>query len=74
MAGNVWEWCHSLHEPYPYNSEDNREDPEAGGSRVLRGGAFLDDQRNVRCSFRNWGNPPSQGYDVGFRVVVAPGP
>ncbi len=26
MAGNVWEWCHSLFWPYPYRNDDGRED------------------------------------------------
>jgi formylglycine-generating enzyme required for sulfatase activity len=73
MAGNVWEWCHSLYRPYPYLPGDGREDPEAEGARVLRGGAFLYIRRRVRCAFRDW-DAPSYWYDVfGFRVAVAPG-
>jgi formylglycine-generating enzyme required for sulfatase activity len=72
MAGNVWEWTRSLYRDYPYDSDDGREDLEAGGSRVLRGGAFYSFTRNVRCAVRNLGYSPSvRGRDFGFRVVVS---
>ena len=75
MSGNVWEWCSSLYRDYPYNSNDGREDLEAAGSRVLRGGAFYADRRYVRCAYRLMFNPYYFFYrDFGFRVVlVAPG-
>jgi formylglycine-generating enzyme required for sulfatase activity len=73
LSGNVWEWCHSLYKPYPYRSDDGREDPQAGGRRVLRGGAFLNFVRLVRCAYRNYSlDPLYRGRDFGFRVVVAP--
>jgi formylglycine-generating enzyme required for sulfatase activity len=73
MSGNVWEWCHSLYKPYPYDPTDGRENPEAEGSRVLRGGAFYNFQGYVRCAYRRWGNPYYRGSGYGFRLCVAPG-
>ena len=70
MAGNVWEWSHSLYKAYPYRRDDGRENPRARGSRVLRGGAFYSEDWDFRCAFRNWYYPVS--WDYGFRVVVAP--
>jgi formylglycine-generating enzyme required for sulfatase activity len=82
MAGNVWEWTRSLwgedwQEPdsdYPYDSEDGREDLEAGDDarRVLRGGAFNYDARLVRCAFRYLRRPHLRDDNYGFRVVVSP--
>jgi formylglycine-generating enzyme required for sulfatase activity len=73
LSGNVWEWCQSLHENYPYRRDDGREDLEAEGARVLRGGAFDDNERFVRCAYRFRGLPYYRYNYVGFRVVVAPG-
>ena len=74
MAGNVWEWCQSLYKPYPYQAGDGREDLQADGRRVLRGGSFVGSQRSVRCAFRSWDLPGNCDGNVGFRVVVAPDP
>jgi formylglycine-generating enzyme required for sulfatase activity/CHAT domain-containing protein len=74
MAGNVWEWTSSLKRDYPYDAVDGREDPEAEGLRVLRGGAFRVNPWVARCAFRGWNFPIVTYVDRGFRVVVAPGP
>ncbi len=80
MAGNVWEWTSSLwgqnwEKPdfgYPYDPKDGREEPTAGGRRVVRGGSFDYLQLSVRCAFRLWFDAGNRLFDVGFRVV-APG-
>jgi formylglycine-generating enzyme required for sulfatase activity len=72
LSGNVWEWTRSLNKDYPYDSEDGREDLEASGSRVLRGGAFNDTGLGVRCAYRYWSNPLLRYHNGGFRVVVSP--
>jgi formylglycine-generating enzyme required for sulfatase activity len=38
---------------------------------VLRGGAFNNNQRNVRCAYRNNNNPDNLNNNIGFRLVVA---
>lgn len=78
MAGNVWEWTSSLYRPYPYQPDDGREDPEASGWRVLRGGSWFNEARFARCSSRVDSHPDY--YDVhyyvslGFRCVVRVAP
>jgi formylglycine-generating enzyme required for sulfatase activity len=41
-------------------------------NRVLWGGAFNNNERNVRCAYRNRNNPDNRNRNSGFRVVVAP--
>jgi formylglycine-generating enzyme required for sulfatase activity len=74
MAGNVLEWCQSLHKAYPYRVADGREDLEAHGGRVLRGGSFCDPEQCVRCAYRTWSYPNFTFDVVGFRVVAAASP
>jgi len=68
MVGNVWEWTHSLYKPYPYQVNDGREDEKASGRRVVRGGAFYNDDRYARGAYRLDG----LGYYGGFRVAASP--
>jgi formylglycine-generating enzyme required for sulfatase activity len=80
MSGNVWEWTRSLwgedwKKPkfkYPY-LKDDRENLEAGKDilRMLRGGSFNNNERNVRCANRNRNNPDNRNRNIGFRVVVS---
>ncbi|MBN1149283.1 MAG: SUMF1/EgtB/PvdO family nonheme iron enzyme [Anaerolineales bacterium] len=77
MAGNVWEWTRSLwgkgwESPdykYPYDPGDGREDPGSRDRRVLRGGAFLNDPRLVRCAFRHRNGPDYPATTAVFGCV-----
>jgi len=73
LSGNVWEWTRSRWKTYPYDPTDGREDLMAGGlmSRVVRGGAFLYNERYARCAYRVWDFPYYRGWDLGFRVVLS---
>jgi formylglycine-generating enzyme required for sulfatase activity len=72
LSGNVWEWCSSLFRDYPYDSEDGREDLEAEGRRVLRGGSWITyNERYARCSFRLFALPSLFLVDYGFRILVS---
>ena len=81
MAGNVWEWTRSrwgrnLLKPdfeYPYVVDDEREAEESAAVPVLRGGAWLDDQRNARCAYRFRNVPVNFNDLVGFRGVLSLG-
>jgi len=40
-------------------------------TRVLRGGAFNNNENNVRCAVRNNNNPTNRNTNNGFRIVVS---
>ena len=69
MSGNVWEWCRTKWEG---DYRDYRGDDALEGyvRRVVRGGSFYDDQRNVRCASRDWRYPYSLYRYLGFRLAV----
>jgi len=72
LSGNVWEWCSSLYQDYPYSQRDGREDLEAEGPRVLRGGSWANyGERLARCSYRDVALPARFYGSDGFRVVVS---
>jgi formylglycine-generating enzyme required for sulfatase activity len=74
MAGNVWEWTNSLYKDYPYQADDGREDPEASGLRVLRGGSWGIGARLARCSYRYSSDPGLYVVNIGFRCAVRVAP
>lgn len=72
LAGNVAEWCSSLHAPYPYRADDGRErlDTRGGDQRVLRGASWFNDVPDWFCGFaRGRGNPSVIYRDRGFRCA-----
>ena len=74
MAGNVYEWVSSLYKPYPYDLFDGREDLEAPGERVLRGGSWLsvDRENEVRSAHREKADPATAKENIGFRCARTP--
>jgi iron(II)-dependent oxidoreductase len=68
LAGNVAEWTSTLYRPYPYRRDDGREDLEAGGERVTRGGDHVFDStpETLRAAFRAGF---SRATDVGHRHI-----
>jgi formylglycine-generating enzyme required for sulfatase activity len=72
MAGNVWEWTRSIFEEYPYVPDDGREDLEASGERVLRGGSWNNNWNGARCAARRRNSSERRHGHFGFRVVVSP--
>jgi formylglycine-generating enzyme required for sulfatase activity len=69
MAGNVWEWTHSLKKEYPYKANDGREVEKAPGHRMLRGGSFAYEKTLARCTCRV---DFIRCRDDSFRVILAP--
>jgi len=71
MSGNMWEWCQDWYDDsyYSVSPEGNPTGPDAGWSRVLRGGSWLYVGSYCRVSSRFTGLPVSRGYNLyGFRV------
>jgi formylglycine-generating enzyme required for sulfatase activity len=68
-AGNVWEWTSSLLKPYPYDRRDGREDLQAKGERVARGGSFLNLKQVASGTNRVGFDPAARARDLGFRCA-----
>lgn len=72
MAGNVCEWTSSMYKPYPYTTDDERENPNAEWLRVLRGGSWYGRAGGALSAARGYGTPALRDADFGFRCVRAP--
>ena len=81
LSGNLWEWTQSLWGAdlmnpdfkYPYDASDGRENLQASRDtrRVLRGGSWINSNRDARSAYR-YGNYPDSYYgNIGFRGVVS---
>jgi formylglycine-generating enzyme required for sulfatase activity len=69
MHGNVAEWCSSLLKPYPYDVRDSREEINAPGLRVLRGGSYADSAEALDPAFRHGERPERRLRWNGFRLA-----
>ena len=67
MPGNVWEWVEDGYKEY---SSSHVIDPKGSTSipyRMIRGGAWYNEARDVRSANRNWLKGPDNG--VGLRLI-----
>ncbi len=73
LSGNEAEWTSSLFEPYPYDATDGREDTNAPGERVTRGGDHVFDVAPDQLTgyFRDgFSRNPHRGHrHIGFRCA-----
>jgi formylglycine-generating enzyme required for sulfatase activity len=70
-SGNVWEWTCSEFENKYNGKEKVCVSKNSNKYRVLRGGAWFNDPRNVRTAYRYWNTPDLRNDSYGFRVVLA---
>lgn len=79
LSGNAYTWTLSIYDqerfPYPYRSDDGREDThKTGVRRVLRGGAWFYGHVDARAVSRNLDHPAGRNFNIGFRVVCVARP
>ena len=75
MLGNVWEWVEDCwHDGYGGAPVDETAWTSGGdcGQRVVRGGSWLNNPRNLRAANRYWYIDYNRDYLVGFRVARTP--
>ncbi|MBE2295279.1 MAG: formylglycine-generating enzyme family protein [Phycisphaerales bacterium] len=72
IHGNVYEWCQDWYGNYPKDSVVDPTGPKIGERRVLRGGSWLTDGRNVRSAYRRHVGPSRRIDSYGFRLALGP--
>jgi formylglycine-generating enzyme required for sulfatase activity len=74
MSGNVWEWVSTIYDqerfPYPYVSDDGREDTsDLSSYRGVRGGSWGKDGNSLSATYRERARPDFEGNGIGFRCA-----
>ncbi|MCA9939130.1 MAG: SUMF1/EgtB/PvdO family nonheme iron enzyme [Anaerolineales bacterium] len=72
MSGNVWEWTLSKYGQYPYTAAEREGVDSSDSGRVVRGGAYWNDEEALRCAYRLRNLPLPRYGGRGFRVCVSP--
>ena len=74
MAGNQWEWVSSAYLPYPYKSDDGRENQNPGPVRSTRGGGHDSSEEEITTTQRGKNlsrNPRAGHHNIGFRCAAS---
>ncbi|MBI2376740.1 MAG: formylglycine-generating enzyme family protein [Deltaproteobacteria bacterium] len=69
LAGNVLEWTADWYGAYDANATVNPTGAPSGSHRVMRGGGWSSDARDLRVGLRNGDGPGNQYESLGFRCV-----
>ena len=70
MHGNLWEWCQ---DGFKENlGTESSTDPlmQVGAGRVVRGGSWIEDGRNVRSAYRYRNSPDFLNDCIGLRLSL----
>ncbi len=72
LSGNVWEWIADRYDQRYYETSPPRNPlgPATGPLRVLRGGAWNNDEATIRAANRAAYAPSARRNDVGFRCAM----
>jgi formylglycine-generating enzyme required for sulfatase activity len=75
VLGNVWEWVeddwHGNYRGAPGGGRPWGDSPR-GEERVVRGGSFVSEARDLRCAVRRHNLPIARGHPLGFRCARDP--
>ena len=72
MSGNAWEWCEDWYgeKYYRESPEEDPKGPPTGKQKVIRGGGWRSDAKQIRSVFRTSATPNEGFYSIGFRIVT----
>lgn len=72
MHGNACEWTRSTYKPYPYKTDDGRNDTDITDTirKTVRGGSWCDRPERCRSAFRLSYPAWQRVHNAGFRVVL----
>jgi formylglycine-generating enzyme required for sulfatase activity len=76
VIGNAWEWVSDFYAPYAGGAANSPKGPETGTQRIVRGGAWLDNEVPLLVlTHRHEAPADIYSYSIGFRLVreVRPG-
>jgi formylglycine-generating enzyme required for sulfatase activity len=71
VHGNVWEWTEDCWNDFNQGNPGNGSPRKTGdcGRRVVRGGSWVNNPRDLRAAFRNWNTTDDRNYAFGFRLA-----